>query len=90
MDVTITFQLSYCSSQSPPPTASTSVTPTPLPKSLATNISEPLQSRYQLHERSPADGGHEASCPDLRSDEVVNTCPTCSNVITGGTKLCVH
>ena len=71
-DTATTLQLSPFSSLSPTPTASTSVTSTPLPEPMIT--SEPLQSDYQMHEFPPGGGRQKASCPCPESDEVaVNT-----------------
>ena len=38
---------------------------------MVTNIGEPLQSDYQMHELPPGDGNQEACCPGADSDEVV-------------------
>ena len=70
-DAATTLQLSPFSSRSPTPTASTSVPPTPPPEPIVRSVGELLQSDYQMHELPPGDGGQEACCPGIDSDEVV-------------------
>ena len=70
-DAATTLQISPFSSRSPTPTASTSVPPTPPPEPIVTSVGELLQSDYQMHELPPGDGGQEACCPGIDSDEVV-------------------